>query len=371
MQPIEQLLTPEQVAAADAEWERRYRRTDPVVFDEATFRPLIDRFYAAIGLEPPAAIAFYGSPCGAAVALDLEEHTGTRPSAEEIAPIMQDWGAHYVRYRESDRYAHDVVLTPADAAFTAYYDAAVAAGHEAEIPQATRDIYPLACQLGHLIVYADLAVVIDRPSVMHLDEEGRFHATDAPALQFRDGWTRGFVHGVPVPRELVRPEVRATWLTPQRILDCANATERRIMLEIFGTERFIQELGAEPIDTSDFGTLYKVEWAEDDDEEEPDEPLVMVRLLNATDEYHHYEKVADPYWVDAEGERHAALPAWVDKSHGPPAGWGYVPAKMRGVGEPYRSTYWLRVPPTITRAREAVAWSFNLPEEQYQPAEES
>jgi hypothetical protein len=29
--------------------------------------------------------------------------------------------------------------------------------------------------------------------------------------------------------------------------------------------------------------------------------------------------------------------------------------------------YWLRVPPTVQTAREAVAWTFNMPAEQYAP----
>jgi hypothetical protein len=33
--------------------------------------------------------------------------------------------------------------------------------------------------------------------------------------------------------------------------------------------------------------------------------------------------------------------------------------------------YWLRVPPTMRTAREAVAWTFNMPAERYAPEKET
>lgn len=391
MKTMRQLLSAEQLAAADQAWEARFRRTDRVVFDEARFRPMVDAYYAAIGLEPPAEIAFYHSPMGAAVALDLEQETGVRPDADGVAPIMQTWSDQYPRYQEALRYLNDVVFTPSDAAFCAYYEALRAAGHEAEISPEAAKMEPLANELGYLIVYSDLAVIIDRPSEIHLDEQGRFHALDRPALCFADGWTRAFVHAVNMPREAVTAGIRETWLTPQRILECQNATERRNLLEIYGHDKFIQDLGAQPIDQSDFGTLYRVEFGltaeqvaeirarqdgnrEDEPPEIPegaDEPLVMVRLVNSTPEYHTYEQVAPAAWVDPEGRRHPALPEGWPGDVAPPAGWSYAPPVTRGIGEPFHRIYWLRVPPTITRARDAVAWSFGLEPAAYAPAQES
>lgn len=329
---LQQLLSPEALLAAAAEWERRYRDTTPVVYDEATFRPMVDAFYAAIGLAPPEHLAFYLSPMAAAVALEIEQRHDRRPSMEEIALILADWGEHYPAYEAATRFLHDVVFTPADAALTAYYDALTAHGMADKIPAEAQQMYALAAAVGYLIVYADLCVIIDRPAEIHLDDRGRYHATDGPALTFRDGWCRGFVRGIPIPRELAIPATRAAWLTPQRVLDCPNAEERRVMLEIYGADRFIEELGAKPIDASDFGTLYKVAFGnpdvEPDEDETADEPLVMVKLINSTEELDEH-------------------------------------------GKPHRKVYWLRVPPHIERAREAVAWTFGMTEQEYAPTQES
>lgn len=371
MKTLQQLLSAEAIAVADQEWEKRYRDSSPIQYDEARFRPMVDQFYRAISLDPPAQIAFFISPMAAAVALDLEQESGgPLPTMEDVAPIMAKWGAHYPRYDTAIRYLHDVVYTPADAAFTAYYDALDAAGHQDEVPESARQMIPLSRECGYLILYSDLAIICDRPSALHLDDGGRFHAVDTPALQFRDGWSRGYVGGIPVPRELVIPEQRATWLTAERILHEANAEERRIMMDIFTPDRFIAELGAKPIDASDFGTLYRVEFPAGPNGEEPDEPLCMVRLLNSTDEYKEYEQLDSAHWLDAGGARHNELPAWIDGQH-MPEGWRYMPATMKGIGEPFRKTYWLRVPPTMERARQAVAWTFGMDEQEYQPAVES
>jgi hypothetical protein len=47
--------------------------------------------------------------------------------------------------------------------------------------------------------------------------------------------------------------------------------------------------------------------------------------------------------------------------------------EIKDTPEPDGSTkrYALRVPPTITRAREAVAWTFGMKEREYQPLKES
>jgi hypothetical protein len=102
-------------------------------------------------------------------------------------------------------------------------------------------------------------------------------------------------------------------LTPAAILAEENAEVRRIMFARFGESRFLRESGALPVHADDVGDLYRVEML-------GDEPLVMVRVLNRTEE-----------------------------------------------GNGSRKIYWLRVPPEVQTARAAVAWSFSLNPEQYGP----
>ena len=117
-----------------------------------------------------------------------------------------------------------------------------------------------------------------------------------------------FWHGVLVPDFVI---LRPRTITLSHIRDEQNVEVRRIMLERFGTERFIRESGAKPIDASDYGTLYRTEMPDD-------EPLTMVRVWNST---------AEPDGSFRE--------------------------------------YWLRVPPTVETAREAVAWTFETSPTEY------
>src|SRR5581483_6996771 len=92
-----------------------------------------------------------------------------------------------------------------------------------------------------------------------------------------------------------------------------NAELRRIMLEHYGPERFILESGAKPKHQDETGRLWSVFLP-------GDEPITMVEVVNSTPE---------------------------------PDGT-------------FR-TYWLRVPPQMRTAKAAVAWTFGLTEEAYQP----
>ncbi len=91
-----------------------------------------------------------------------------------------------------------------------------------------------------------------------------------------------------------------------------NSESRQIMIERFGADRYIRETGATEIDHSDLGTLYDVVG------------MKVVKVVNSTPE-------PDGTYKD----------------------------------------YFLRVPPNMTTAAEAVAWTFGLKPEEYQPAAQS
>jgi len=85
------------------------------------------------------------------------------------------------------------------------------------------------------------------------------------------------------------------------------------MLDRFGIQRFLLGLQAKPTQTDTCGTLYRVDLPND-------EPLVLVRVVNSTPERNGKFK-----------------------------------------------HYFLRVPPDLTTARAAVAWTFSQTAEQYAP----
>ncbi len=110
-----------------------------------------------------------------------------------------------------------------------------------------------------------------------------------------------FWHGVMVKEKVVlAPEL----ITVADIREEENAEVRRVMMERYGLSRYIEDSGARQIHQDELGELYRAEIPND-------EPLVMVKVMNST--------------IEADGSR---------------------------------KSYYLRVPPEMTIARDAVAWTF-------------
>jgi hypothetical protein len=145
--------------------------------------------------------------------------------------------------------------------------------------------------------------------IIHKEEPRRLHNATGPAVE-SDVENLYFWHGVMVPAFVVtRPE----WITVKHIETEENAEIRRVMIERFGQSRYLTESGATEIHRDDFGTLYRKEIP-------GDEPLVMVKVVNSTPE-------PDGSFKD----------------------------------------YFIRVNPTMKTARQAVAWTFEKEEHEYEP----
>ncbi|MER6995480.1 DUF6745 domain-containing protein [Streptomyces sp. NPDC000410] len=153
-------------------------------------------------------------------------------------------------------------------------------------------------------------VLCERPVELHRDEAGRLDRGDGPALAFPDGFALHAWRGMPVPAEFLSG---LSSLTPERIRTEENAELRRVMLEFYGYDRYLDESGAQPVHRDETGVLWRIGLADDED-------VVMVEVVNSTPE--------------------------PDGTH---------------------KTYWLRVPPTTRTAKEGVAWTFGLDAALYEP----
>ena len=156
---------------------------------------------------------------------------------------------------------------------------------------------------------------VSKPAV-HVEEvdgRRRLHCADAAAID-SDIDRLYFWHGVMVPAFVV---TRPDWITGKHILEEPNAEVRRVMIERVGFDRFLQLTSAKQLQADDYGELFRIELQDD-------EPVVLVRVVNSTPEQ------------DGSSKK-----------------------------------YVLRVPPNITSAREAVAWSFNVPTAEYAPGQQT
>ncbi|MBI0296438.1 hypothetical protein JBE04_18695 [Streptomyces sp. PRKS01-29] len=201
----------------------------------------------------------------------------------------------------------DAVLGQHDAPWLA----AVADGAE---PGPLAGLAAVARAAGWWWPYEKAVIVAERPVELHRDEAGRLDRGDGPALAFPDGFALCAWRGMPVPAAFLQ---QLGELTPDRIREEENAELRRVMLEHYGYERYLEESGARPVHRDETGVLWRIEL-------DGDEPVAMVEVVNSTPE--------------------------PDGTH---------------------RTYWLRVPPRVRTAREGVAWTFGVDADTYRPERET
>lgn len=168
--------------------------------------------------------------------------------------------------------------------------------------------------LHYVWTFPEVVVASRKPELLAFDEEGRLHNERGPSLVYPDGWQLYAWHGVIVPDFVVTsPQT----ITVDFIDTTDNAELRRVLIDRYGQVRYLQDSGAEKIHEDDYGILYRKTMEDDED-------LVMVKVINSTPE-----------------------PDGTFKE------------------------YFLRVPPHMTTAREAVAWTFGESGFSYDPLEQS
>ncbi len=160
--------------------------------------------------------------------------------------------------------------------------------------------------------FASVCLMIDRPVEIHFDQRSMLHNTEGPSCLYEDGFGFFSLRGVSVPDWIAKGQFDL-----KQIIECVNAEWRRVMIDRYGIERYLKESNATMVSHDQFGRLYQISLGLGE------QPLMMVEVTNSTPE-----------------------PDGTFKK------------------------YFLRVPPTMTSAREAVAWTFGM-ENDYNPAVES
>lgn len=164
----------------------------------------------------------------------------------------------------------------------------------------------LAEVCGWWAPYTEHCIFQDRPEYFRLDDQLRLHSEDGMAVRYYDGNGVYAWHGVRLPKDPVA-------VTVADIEAESNVEVRRSMMEAFGVGEYVAQTGAQKIAEDDFGTLWRKDMP-------GDEAIAMVEVVNST--------------LNDDGTT---------------------------------KTYFLRVPPDMQTAREAVAWTFNKKSDEYLP----
>ncbi len=352
LQPGQERLTPEQGAEAEHFAEAYIQAqfsTEPA--DEQEAEAFLLQAYEVAGLAPPSKVVWLDGPLqllamlpalGASLSVwDRIWNVASSSLGSNVGKMWLDvdqlvrapvearvWGSVVDRLRDSaeeriraglgdrvDFSLWECVEGSIRATACAYEHAAsLAFFHFFDVYLAPNALHALACfnqmASGYWLGEA-AAALVRRPRVLSCDAAGLLHSATGKCLEHHDGWGFYAWHGVRVSERVILAPDR---LSREDFLNAENVEVRRIIQERMG-ERFVSELGGVMLDSSSRGTLYEVRLPDDD----PDEVARYVQVQ------------------DASSERQ----------------------------------YFLRVPPIIQTAAEAVAWSFGLSTEDYGPAQET
>lgn len=205
-----------------------------------------------------------------------------------------------------------------------YAGASVSAAYSNALWLAIGRFFHEAFEKNHLLPFAlfnemvsgyqlgsKVAWLLRKPTRLEQDEQGHWHSVSGMCLQYRDGWGFSAWHGVYVPEKLI---LSPDQITKEDWLWEGNLEVRRAMQERLGPDRFMELVGARCIDQGRGGSLMEVDLGYD-----PERVAHYVQVRDATTQ----------------------------------------------------RQYFLRVPPSIRRADEAVAWTSGLDEMDYQPGQET
>ena len=232
--------------------------------------------YRAAGLDEPPVIVWMDSPLGgvfaAAAIKDLMQQGNTGQLRGQLGGQLWDqlrgqlgdqlggqlWGQFWDQLRDQLRGQLGDQLRgqlggQLGRELSPWYDAYWLAYYTCALPLAALENSPRLDALseanrlcGWWWPMRGAAILTDRPTVLSLDQQTRYHAESGPALAYADGYTLYSWHGTGVPADLVE----VGWSVAQ-IMAEENAEIRRCAIERMGWDQFVDAAGLKLADESD------------------------------------------------------------------------------------------------------------------------
>lgn len=337
-------LTPAQTARMDEfvqKWVKIGCSTNEVSLDVC--KDIINNVYKNGGLEPPKIVLGpYNNPFDAAIAhsmLNLYNNEFEKRSKKgltnkkldkDIAKIEQQLKNELISNQKSNP---DIKIFDEDvwqswdrglisSGLNNYYSAQIYGYNDASwlsFYDYFDQVVGIDCSLLHPLMelskncgwwtpLQDVAIIQHRPESIMFDNTGRLHNENGPAIRFRGSNRRCdvfAVHGVRVAKRIIDRDYSLVDIEKE-----SNAEVRRVMIDLYGRDKYILDSGAKMIHEDGHGInlrrLYRKDLS-------GDVPLVMLRLINSSPEkdgtYKEYWLRVDPnaYNGDAGTNVNAAV----------------------------------------------------------------
>lgn len=217
---------------------------------------------------------------------------------------------------------------------------------ESEVGQESRKEYEALFTIGAnasmIVTCEEDCFLVVKPDLISIDNNLRLGSTSGPAMRFSDGFELYSISGVAVDRRLVE---EPDFITVQTIDNETNIEVRRVMLDVFGLDRYFDEGNTNLLQQDQYGALYEKVFRRRELSE------VSLRSFSGT----LAEEVLQQLELIA-GEEPLRMLRVMNSTPEPDGSFRY---------------YVLRVPPNMETAKQAVAWTFGLSEDEYDPTYES
>ena len=220
-----------------AKWTRIGLSTEPANRPEAERG--INEAYRIAGLEPPEKIVWCGSPLSQGMTRAIT--TGLHQSTVS-AGVGDSVGAS-VRASVGDIVGDSVRASgygQHDANWIGFYDYFRSA---CELEKETEKLCGLSTitkNAGWWLPHKNICWVSERHNVIHLNESGRLHKDESPAISYPDGWCIYALNGVTMmPYQVLTP---AEKISAETVLQEPNVDRRRELIRKVGIERMLSKL---------------------------------------------------------------------------------------------------------------------------------
>ena len=253
-------------------WTEIGLSTEPT--DRHKAEEAIHECYRQAGLKPPAKIVWCGSPLsqGLTRAIILDKKLLADIGASVRTSV---WDSVWDSVGDSVRASvGDSIYGQHDANWLASYSYFKDVCGLDEQTKKLNGLWALCLSAGWALPHKNICWVSERHNILERDDRGRLHSISGPACAFPDGWAIYAVHGVRVPAWVVEEKNK---ITVQGIDAEQNAEIRRVMVELYGEDKYILDSGLQPIAQDDFGELFRKDFFNDTQ-------LTYVKVRNSTAE---------------------------------------------------------------------------------------
>jgi hypothetical protein len=214
-------------------WTKHGYDTSPL--DPVAVKSAIEKLYTCGGLKPPEKIVLCRGPIEAILTVNMYFFKKENPKATK---------KEIIAFAKKNSVFTSCGYGSFDASWVSFYDF-----FQNETDIGNLDIIngiketTLAC--GWYWAYSDICFVSEKPYILKVNDVNMLHCEDGPALAYHDGTELYFYNGVMMDKETICNHAS---ITPESINNTDNEEQKRIKIEIYGVNKYLEDIKADVID---------------------------------------------------------------------------------------------------------------------------